>query len=168
MSGSVRVYDWARRSTSCFPLEGPHSSRCVRVHGGSRHGLSRAARGRAGHDGNRARRGDGHDARRAQPRERGPPVQGAARRRHRSYLTEATRSATKTATPLSVTVATQACSCDQGFQTIEEAVHEMPGIIPHLGDDDRDDLPIRITTGRPTHRHPAIRSLGIKPVVLRD
>ncbi|GLS57978.1 TonB-dependent receptor [Methylobacterium haplocladii] len=64
------------------------------------------------------------------------------------YLTKATRSATKTATPLidtpqSVTVVTQQQIRDQGFQSIEEAVRYVPGIIPHQGEGNRDDLVIR-------------------------
>ena len=64
------------------------------------------------------------------------------------YLTKQTRSATKTNTPLidtpqSVTVVTQAQIRDQGFQSIEEAVRYVPGIIPHQGEGNRDDLVIR-------------------------
>ncbi|KQP10905.1 TonB-dependent receptor [Methylobacterium sp. Leaf99] len=64
------------------------------------------------------------------------------------YLTKRTRSATKTDTPLidtpqSVTVVTQAQIRDQGFQSIEEAVRYVPGIIPHQGEGNRDDLIIR-------------------------
>lgn len=54
------------------------------------------------------------------------------------YLTTRTRSATKTDTPLidtpqSVSVVTQAQIRDQGFQSIEEAVRYVPGVIPHQG-----------------------------------
>ncbi|GJE60527.1 TonB-dependent receptor [Methylobacterium trifolii] len=64
------------------------------------------------------------------------------------YLTKRTRSATKTDTPLidtpqSVTVVTQAQIRDQGFQSIEEALRYVPGIIPHQGEGNRDDLVIR-------------------------
>lgn len=64
------------------------------------------------------------------------------------YLTRETRSATKTNTPLidtpqSVSVITQAQIRDQGFQSIEEAVRYVPGIIPHQGEGNRDDLVIR-------------------------
>jgi catecholate siderophore receptor len=64
------------------------------------------------------------------------------------YLTKRTRSATKTDTPLidtpqSVSVVTQAQIRDQGFQSIEEAVRYVPGIIPHQGEGNRDDLVIR-------------------------
>ncbi|MGU3538867.1 TonB-dependent receptor [Methylobacterium sp. A54F] len=64
------------------------------------------------------------------------------------YLTTRTRSATKTDTPLldtpqSVSVITQAQIRDQGFQSIEEAVRYVPGVIPHQGEGNRDDLVIR-------------------------
>lgn len=64
------------------------------------------------------------------------------------YLAKATRSAMKTATPLidtpqSVSVITQQQIRDQGFQSIEEAVRYVPGIIPHQGEGNRDDLVIR-------------------------
>ena len=64
------------------------------------------------------------------------------------YLAKATRSAMKTATPLidtpqSIAVVTQQQIRDQGFQSIEEAVRYVPGIIPHQGEGNRDDLVIR-------------------------
>jgi len=64
------------------------------------------------------------------------------------YLTTRTRSATKTDTPLidtpqSVSVVTQAQIRDQGFQSIEEAVRYVPGVIPHQGEGNRDDVVIR-------------------------
>lgn len=64
------------------------------------------------------------------------------------YLTKRIRSATKTDTPLidtpqSVTVVTQQQIRDQGFQSINEAIRYVPGIIPHQGEGNRDDLVIR-------------------------
>jgi len=64
------------------------------------------------------------------------------------YLTRQTRTATKTDTPLldtpqSVSVVTQQQIRDQGFQSINEAIRYVPGIIPHQGEGNRDDVVIR-------------------------
>ncbi|GJE57920.1 putative TonB-dependent receptor BfrD [Methylobacterium thuringiense] len=64
------------------------------------------------------------------------------------YLTKATRSATKTATPLidtpqSVTVVTQQQIRDQGFQSVGEATRYVPGVIQAQGEGNRDELIIR-------------------------
>ncbi|MBX9931620.1 MAG: TonB-dependent siderophore receptor [Methylobacterium sp.] len=64
------------------------------------------------------------------------------------YLTKQTRTATKTNTPLidtpqSVTVVTQQQIRDQGFQSINEAIRYVPGVIPHQGEGSRDDVVIR-------------------------
>lgn len=64
------------------------------------------------------------------------------------YLTRQTRTATKTDTPLidtpqSVTVVTQQQIRDQGFQSINEAIRYVPGVIPHQGEGNRDDVVIR-------------------------
>ncbi|MFJ7836602.1 TonB-dependent receptor, partial [Methylobacterium sp. NPDC097213] len=64
------------------------------------------------------------------------------------YLTKATRSATKTATPLidtpqSVSVVTREQILDQGFQSIGEALRYVPGVVQAQGEGNRDELVIR-------------------------
>ncbi|MDR7039246.1 catecholate siderophore receptor [Methylobacterium sp. BE186] len=64
------------------------------------------------------------------------------------YLTKRSSTATKTDTPLldtpqSVTVVTQQQIRDQGFQSINEAIRYVPGVIPHQGEGNRDDVVIR-------------------------
>ncbi len=64
------------------------------------------------------------------------------------YLGKATRSATKTPTPLidtpqSVSVITQEQIRDQGFQSIGEATRYVPGVIQAQGEGNRDELVIR-------------------------
>ncbi|TXN21402.1 TonB-dependent siderophore receptor [Methylobacterium sp. WL19] len=64
------------------------------------------------------------------------------------YLSRSSRSATKTDTPLidtpqSVTVISQQQIRDQGMQSIGEAVRYVPGVIPHQGEGNRDDVVIR-------------------------
>ncbi len=64
------------------------------------------------------------------------------------YLGKATRSATKTATPLidtpqSVSVVTQAEIRDRGVQSIGEALRYVPGVIQAQGEGNRDELVIR-------------------------
>ena len=64
------------------------------------------------------------------------------------YLQTRTRTATKTDTPLidtpqSVTVVTQQQIRDQGFQSLNEAIRYVPGVIPHQGEGNRDDVVIR-------------------------
>ena len=62
----------------------------------------------------------------------------------------ATRSSsgTRTNTPLinipqSITVLTQEFIRDQGFQSLGEALRYVPGVIPHQGEGNRDDVVIR-------------------------
>ncbi|SFU82085.1 catecholate siderophore receptor [Methylobacterium sp. 174MFSha1.1] len=64
------------------------------------------------------------------------------------YLTRRTASATRTDTPLidtpqSVTVVTREQIRDQGFQSLTEAIRYVPGVIPHQGEGNRDDVVIR-------------------------
>ncbi|WP_156635369.1 TonB-dependent siderophore receptor [Methylobacterium sp. Leaf123] len=64
------------------------------------------------------------------------------------YLGKATRSATKTPTPLldtpqSVSVVTREQILDQGFQSIGEATRYVPGVIQAQGEGNRDELIIR-------------------------
>ncbi|ACK83128.1 TonB-dependent receptor [Methylorubrum extorquens] len=64
------------------------------------------------------------------------------------YLGKATRSATKTPTPLldtpqSVSVITREQILDQGFQSIGEATRYVPGVIQAQGEGNRDELIIR-------------------------
>lgn len=64
------------------------------------------------------------------------------------YLAKRTSTATKTDTPLidtpqSVTVVTQQQIRDQNFQSIGEAIRYVPGVIPHQGEGNRDDVVIR-------------------------
>ncbi|MEA1831532.1 TonB-dependent siderophore receptor [Methylobacterium durans] len=64
------------------------------------------------------------------------------------YLTKRSSTATKTDTPLidtpqSVTIVTQQQIRDQGFQSINEAIRYVPGVIPHQGEGNRDDVVIR-------------------------
>jgi catecholate siderophore receptor len=64
------------------------------------------------------------------------------------YLQKRTRTATKTDTPLidtpqSVSVVTQQQIRDQGFQSLNEAIRYVPGVIPHQGEGNRDDVVIR-------------------------
>ena len=64
------------------------------------------------------------------------------------YLTKATRSATRTATPLldtpqSVSVVTQEQIRDQGVQSIGEALRYVPGVVQAQGEGNRDELVIR-------------------------
>ncbi len=64
------------------------------------------------------------------------------------YMTRATRSATKTDTPLidtpqSVSIVTRQQIQDQGFQSVSEAIRYVPGIVPHQGEGNRDDVVIR-------------------------
>lgn len=64
------------------------------------------------------------------------------------YLTTRTSTATRTNTPLidtpqSVTVVTQQQIRDQNFQSIGEAIRYVPGVIPHQGEGNRDDVVIR-------------------------
>ncbi|PIK73588.1 TonB-dependent siderophore receptor, partial [Methylobacterium frigidaeris] len=73
---------------------------------------------------------------------------GSARGDTVGYLTRRTASATRTDTPLintpqSVTVVTQAQIRDQGFQSLTEAIRYVPGVIPHQGEGNRDDVVIR-------------------------
>lgn len=64
------------------------------------------------------------------------------------YLAKRTSTATKTDTPLidtpqSVSVLTQEQIRDQSFQSVSEAVRYVPGVIPHQGEGNRDDVVIR-------------------------
>ncbi|AMB45149.1 TonB-dependent siderophore receptor [Methylobacterium sp. AMS5] len=64
------------------------------------------------------------------------------------YLGKATRSATKTPTPLldtpqSVSIITREQILDQGFQSIGEATRYVPGVIQAQGEGNRDELIIR-------------------------
>lgn len=64
------------------------------------------------------------------------------------YLTRRTASATRTDTPLidtpqAVTVVTREQIRDQGFQSLNEAIRYVPGVIPHQGEGNRDDVVIR-------------------------
>ena len=64
------------------------------------------------------------------------------------YLGKATRSATKTPTPLldtpqSVSIVTREQILDQGFQSIGEATRYVPGVIQAQGEGNRDELIIR-------------------------
>ncbi|GEP07092.1 TonB-dependent receptor [Methylobacterium oxalidis] len=73
---------------------------------------------------------------------------GAAQSGTIGYLQTRTRTATKTDTPLidtpqSVTVVTQQQIRDQGFQSLNEAIRYVPGVIPHQGEGNRDDVVIR-------------------------
>jgi catecholate siderophore receptor len=64
------------------------------------------------------------------------------------YLATRTSTATRTNTPLidtpqSVSVVTQQQIRDQNFQSIGEAIRYVPGIVPHQGEGNRDDIVIR-------------------------
>lgn len=64
------------------------------------------------------------------------------------YLTRRTSTATRTDTPLidtpqSVSVVTRQQILDQGFQSVNEAIRYVPGVIPHQGEGNRDDVVIR-------------------------
>lgn len=64
------------------------------------------------------------------------------------YLAARTSSATKTDTallnvPQSVSVLTQQFIKDQNFQSIGDAIRYVPGVIPHQGEGNRDDVVIR-------------------------
>ncbi|GJE19150.1 TonB-dependent receptor [Methylobacterium marchantiae] len=72
----------------------------------------------------------------------------AARGESIGYLTTRTRSATKTDTPLidtpqSVSIVTRQQILDQGIQSVTEAIRYVPGVIPHQGEGNRDDVVIR-------------------------
>jgi catecholate siderophore receptor len=64
------------------------------------------------------------------------------------YVATQTSTATKTRTPLidipqSVSVLTKDFIRDQGFPSIGEAIRYVPGVIPHQGESNRDDVVIR-------------------------
>lgn len=64
------------------------------------------------------------------------------------YLTRATRSATKTDTPLldtpqSITIVSQQQIRDQNFQNLTEQLRYVPGVIPAQGESNRDEVVIR-------------------------
>ncbi|KQQ40849.1 TonB-dependent receptor [Methylobacterium sp. Leaf125] len=64
------------------------------------------------------------------------------------YLTRATRSATKTDTPLldtpqSVTIVSQEQIRDQNFQNLTDQLRYVPGVIPAQGESNRDEVVIR-------------------------
>lgn len=64
------------------------------------------------------------------------------------YLTRATRSATKTDTPLldtpqSVTIVSQEQVRDQNFQNLTDQLRYVPGVIPAQGESNRDEVVIR-------------------------
>ena len=64
------------------------------------------------------------------------------------YLTKATRSASKTDTPLidtpkSVTIVTREQIRDQNFQNLTEQLRYVPGVIPAQGENNRDEVVIR-------------------------
>jgi catecholate siderophore receptor len=64
------------------------------------------------------------------------------------YLAKRTSTATKTDTPLidtpqSVTIVTKEQIKDQSFQSVGEALRYVPGVIPHQGEGNRDDVVIR-------------------------
>lgn len=91
-------------------------------------------------------------ARRAPPvvAERSPPVVRSqdARSGTIGYFTGTTSTATKTDTPIlntpqSVSVLTKDFIRDQAFTSIGEAVRYVPGVIPHQGEGNRDDVVIR-------------------------
>jgi catecholate siderophore receptor len=75
-------------------------------------------------------------------------VEGEGRSAQTGYLARRTSSATRTDTPLinvpqSVTVVTGQQIRDQSFQSVGEAVRYVPGVIPHQGESNRDDVVIR-------------------------
>ena len=91
-------------------------------------------------------------ARRAPPvqAERSPPVVNSqdARSGTVGYYTGTTSTATKTNTPIlntpqAVSVLTKEFIRDQAFTSIGEAVRYVPGVIPHQGEGNRDDVVIR-------------------------
>ena len=64
------------------------------------------------------------------------------------YLATRTSSGTKTDTPIinipqSVTVLTREFIRDQGFQSLGDSIRYVPGVIPHQGEGNRDDVVIR-------------------------
>ena len=64
------------------------------------------------------------------------------------YVASRSQTATRTDTPLrdvpqSVTVVTRQQIQDQGFQSLGEVVRYVPGVIPHQGEGNRDDVVIR-------------------------
>ena len=72
----------------------------------------------------------------------------AARARAVGYLAKRTSAATKTDTPLidtpqSVSVVTKEQIRDQSFQSVGDVVRYVPGVIPHQGEGNRDDVVIR-------------------------
>ena len=84
----------------------------------------------------------------APPAPPGPPVETQAADRHGRRLRDSTSIATKTNTPIinipqSVDVLTRASSDDQAFQTLTDALRYVPGVIPHQGEGNRDDVVIR-------------------------
>lgn len=78
----------------------------------------------------------------------GRPSPDAPRGPGVGYFASRTQTATKTDTPLrdvpqSVTVITRQQIQDQGFQSIGDVVRYVPGVIPHQGESNRDDVIIR-------------------------
>jgi catecholate siderophore receptor len=66
----------------------------------------------------------------------------------KGYITNSVTTSTKTNTPLinipqSITVITKDLVKDQDFTSIEQTVRYVPGVIPHQGESNRDDLVIR-------------------------
>ncbi|MBI2742250.1 MAG: TonB-dependent siderophore receptor [Rhodospirillales bacterium] len=66
----------------------------------------------------------------------------------KGYITNSTTTSTKTNTPLinipqSITVLTKDFIKDQDITSIEQGVRYVPGVIPHQGESNRDDLVIR-------------------------
>ena len=77
-----------------------------------------------------------------------PWVSQDERRGQEGYIQKSTPTATKTNTPLldipqSITVITKDFIKDQNITSIEDAVRYVPGVIPHQGESNRDDLVIR-------------------------
>lgn len=73
---------------------------------------------------------------------------GGASRDIDGYLARRTATATRTNTPLinvpqAVTVVTREQIRDQAAQSLEEAIRYVPGVIPHQGESNRDDVVIR-------------------------
>lgn len=85
----------------------------------------------------------------AQPERLGPVVNSQdARAGQVGYYTGQTSTATKTDTPIlntpqSITVLTKEFIRDNAFTSIGEAVRYVPGVIPHQGEGNRDDVVIR-------------------------